>query len=574
MENKVELIRKSNDIVEVISSYLPLTKKGKNYFGVCPFHDDTNPSMSVSSDKQIYKCFSCGASGNVITFVMDYEKVDFKEALSILAKRAGIDFIKSNVKEKEAQFDKYYKMYDLALKLYQNNINSKYGTDAIKYLENRYITKEIIKEFKIGLSLDKNELTKILLNKGYTNKEIEDYGLSNGIYDLYFNRIMFPLFDTNDRAVGFSGRIYKNKDSSKYINTKETPIFKKGELLYNYFKAKDFVRQEKKLLIVEGFMDVIRLYSIGVKNVVALMGTALTKDQISLIKRLSKNIILCLDGDQAGKKAMNSVGEDLTNAGLNVSVVVLKEDLDPDEYVIKYGKDSFISLCDNPISYSEYKILYMREGLDLNDLDTKTAYINNALKEIKQENDLIKQEFLLKKIAVEFDIDISILRNNLKKVEKYSKIEALNAKPAPKNKLTKYQKATYDILYTIMNNYEACKYYEKHLNFLPYKNARYLANEIIYTYKINGKLVLADFITSLHDKPELLQLVKDILKNVSIEQSNLEAFKDYIAVIHDYNKNQEIDRLKKLMNEESDSAIKAKYLEQIRLVKIGSESND
>ena len=321
-------------------------------------------------------------------------------------------------------------------------------------------------------------------------------------------------------------------------------------------------------------MDVIRLYSIGVKNVVALMGTALTKDQISLIKRLSKNIILCLDGDQAGKKAMNSVGEDLTNAGLNVSVVVLKEDLDPDEYVIKYGKDSFISLCDNPISYSEYKILYMREGLDLNDLDTKTAYINNALKEIKQENDLIKQEFLLKKIAVEFDIDISILRNNLKKVEKYSKIEALNAKPAPKNKLTKYQKATYDILYTIMNNYEACKYYEKHLNFLPYKNARYLANEIIYTYKINGKLVLADFITSLHDKPELLQLVKDILKNVSIEQSNLEAFKDYIAVIHDYNKNQEIDRLKKLMNEESDSAIKAKYLEQIRLVKIGSESND
>lgn len=574
MENKVELIRKSNDIVEVISSYLPLTKKGKNYFGVCPFHDDTNPSMSVSSDKQIYKCFSCGASGNVITFVMDYEKVDFKEALSILAKRAGIDFIKSNVREKEAQFDKYYKMYDLALKLYQNNINSKYGTDAIKYLENRYITKEIIKEFKIGLSLDKNELTKILLNKGYTNKEIEDYGLSNGIYDLYFNRIMFPLFDTNDRVVGFSGRIYKNKDSSKYINTKETPIFKKGELLYNYFKAKDFVRQEKKLLIVEGFMDVIRLYSIGVKNVVALMGTALTKDQISLIKRLSKNIILCLDGDQAGKKAMNSVGEDLTNAGLNVSVVILKEDLDPDEYVIKYGKDSFISLCDNPISYSEYKILYMREGLDLNDLDTKTAYINNALKEIKQEDDPIKQEFLLKKIAVEFDIDISILRNNLKKVEKYSKIEALNAKPVPKNKLTKYQKATYDILYTIMNNYEACKYYEKHLNFLPYKNARYLANEIIYTYKINGKLVLADFITSLHDKPELLQLVKDILKNVSIEQSNLEAFKDYIAVIHDYNKNQEIDRLKKLMNEESDSAIKAKYLEQIRLVKIGSESND
>lgn len=572
MDKTVETIRKANDIVEVISNYLPLTKRGKNYFGVCPFHDDTNPSMSVSADKQIYKCFSCGASGNVITFVMDYEKVDFKEALKILAQRAGITLNQNYIKITPNKYEKYYKMYDLALKLYQNNINTSLGEPAIKYLEDRSITKDLIKEFQIGLSLDKDSLTKILTKKGYTPAEMEIYGLGNGIHDLYINRIMFPLFDTNNNVVGFSGRIYNHIDSSKYINTKETPIFKKGELLYNYYRAKEFARLEKNLILVEGFMDVIRLYSIGIKNVVALMGTALTKEQINLLKRLSHNIYLCLDGDEAGQKAMNTIGEELTKKELSVSVITLKENLDPDEYILKYGKDSFLGLYQNAISYSEFKLNYLKSGLDLNNLEEKADYINMTLKEIKQEDDEIKQEFMLKKIEAEFDIDINILKNNLKKIEKYSKIEALSKSPDKKPKLNKYKKATYNILYTMMNNYEACKYYEKKLNFLPTKEARYLANEIIYTYKINGTLSLADFITSLNDKPELLNLVKDVIKNVNIEESNLEAFKDYITVITDYNKNQEIKRLKSLISEESDPVKKAQILEKIRLAKIGSEN--
>ena len=574
MENQIEIIRKANDIVEVISSYLPLTKRGKNYFGVCPFHDDTNPSMSVSKDKQIYKCFSCGASGNVITFVMDYEKVDFKKALNILAKRKGLTIASKYVKTVPNKYDKYYKMYDLALKLYQNNINSSLGEVAIKYLENRSINKDLIKHFKIGLALDKDNLTKILTQKDYTRKELEDYGLGNGLHDLFLNRIMFPLFDTNNNVVGFSGRIYNHVDSSKYINTKETPIFKKGEMLYNYYSAKEEIRQAKNLILVEGFMDVIRLYSIGIKNVVALMGTALTNTQINLLKRLSTNIYLCLDGDEAGQKAINNIGEELSKKDFNVSVIVLKDNLDPDEYILKYGKESFKSLYENAISYSEFKLNYLRLGLDLSNLEEKTEYINMTLKQIKQETDEIKQEFMLKKIATEFDIDINILKNNLKKIEKYSKIEALNKSPSQKPKLTKYKKATYNILYTMMNNYEACKYYEKHLNFLPTKEARYLANEIIYTYKINGTLTLADFITSLTAKKELLDLVKEVIKNVNTEESNLEAFKDYITVIKDYNKNQDMKRLKKLINEESDPVKQAEILEKIRLAKIGSEKND
>lgn len=571
MDNQINEIRKANDIVDVISSYLPLTKKGKNYFGVCPFHDDTNPSMSVSKDKQIYKCFSCGASGNVITFIMDYEHVDFKEALSVLAKKAGISFQGGNVKNTTTKYDKYYKMYDLALKLYQNNINSSLGKNAIEYLENRKISKDLIKEFKIGLSLDKNSLTNILTKKDYSTIELEQYGLGNGYNDLYVNRIMFPLFDTNNKPVGFSGRIYNTQDTSKYINTKETPIFKKGELLYNYYRAKEYVREKKNVIITEGFMDVIRLYSVGIKNAVALMGTALTKQQISLLKRLSHDIYICLDGDSAGKKATLKVGEDLTESGCNIKVISLTENKDPDEYILKYGKEGFESLYENAVPYSEYKLYHMRDGLDLSNLEEKSNYINQVLKEIRQEDDEIKQELLLKKLSLEFDIDINILKNSLKKIEKYSKIEALKTNPSPKKKLDKYQKATYDILYIMLNSYEKTKTYEKKLNYLPYKEARYLANEIIYTYKMHGSLVLADFITSLTDKESLLNEAKEVLKYAGDDEANLEAFDDYMTVIKDYNKNQEINRLKSLIKEEIDPVKKAKLLEKIRLVKIGSE---
>ena len=569
-DETINNIRSSNDIVEVISEYLPLTKKGKNYFGICPFHDDTNPSMSVSKDKQIYKCFSCGASGNVITFVMDYEHVDFKEALAVLAKRAGISFSKNIVKNNN-KYDRYYKMYDLTLKFYQNNINTVKGKNAISYLENRKIDKEIIKEFKIGLSLNDNGLSKVLSTKGYSAEELDTYGLGTGDGDLYLNRIMFPLFDTNDRPVGFSGRIYTgNTNTSKYINTKETPIFKKGELLYNYYRAKEFTRLDKKLIIVEGFMDAIRLYSIGIKNVVALMGTALTKNQISLIKRLSTNIYLCLDGDKAGRNAMQTIGKELTQNGLNVFVIPLRDNLDPDEYILKYGKDSFINLYQNPINYSEFRINYMKEGINLDSIEEKSSYINTILEEVNSETDDIKKEFMLKKISSEFDIDINILKNNLKKSKKYSKIEALSKEPAKKEKLNRYEKATYEILYYMLEDYEASKYYEKKLNFLPTKEARYLANEIIYTYKKNGDLVLADFITSLSEKENLLNLLKEVLKNVDGDLLNREVFEECAEVIRKYNEKEEIKRLKNLMNEESDPIKKAQLLEKIRLVKIGS----
>lgn len=566
----IKEVRSASNIVDVISSYLPLVKKGKNYFGVCPFHDDNNPSMSVSEDKQIYKCFSCGASGNVFNFVMDYEKIDFKSALYLLAKRSGIN-VSNNLVKTNNKNDKFYEIYNIAEKYYQNNLNTSLGLEAKSYLHNRGIDDELIKHFKIGLSLKEQDgLVNLLVKKNYSIKDISLIGLSNMDKDLYINRIMFPLFNTNGNTIGFSGRIYNTKSDSKYINTRETLIFKKGENLYNYHLAKDEARKEKSLIVVEGFMDVIRLYSIGVKNVVALMGTSLTKEQTTLIKRTSTNIILMLDGDNPGKKAIVNVGHILEEENLRVNVVALPEELDPDEYILKYGKERFINLLNNPIEYSEFKINYLKEGKDLTKIDEQSSYVNEVLQELSNIDDDIKKELILKKLEKEFNLDIEFLRNKLQNMQKSGKIETLKKPDDVKLiKLDKYQKATYAILNEMLNNYNAIKTYEKRLNYLPYETARYLANEIIYYSKHEKDFVLADFITQVSDKEELALYLKEVLKydNEVVSMAN---FDDYLKVIEEYKKNQEIKRLKELMKKEVDQEKKALIADKIRLVKMGS----
>lgn len=567
--NLINEVRFKNDIVEVISSYLPLTKKGKNYFGVCPFHADTNPSMSVSREKQIYKCFSCGASGNVFNFVMDYEQVDFKEALNILAKRVGLTV--GNFKPtKEKKYEKYYKMYDLTVKFYQNNLNSEEGVKAKEYLASRKIDEDLIKRFKIGLSLrEKDTLTKILLKKDYTLKELEDYGLGNGHNDLYINRIMFPLFDNNGDPVGFSGRIYNGSHDSKYINTKETNIFKKGELLYNYHEAKESVREKKYLIVVEGFMDVIRLASVGIDNVVALMGTALTKEQITLLKRLSNNIYLCLDGDKAGQKGIYQNGLLLEQENVNLYAIVLKDDLDPDEYVLKYGKASFESLLENPTSFSEFKVDYLKGDYNFASIDDKSKYINQVLASLSNVTDDIKKELILEKLAKDLEINIEILRKKLQNDQKYSKIKTLKKTPVQSTKKDKYQKATLVILNYMLEESKFRIIYERKLNYLPYPLARQLANEIIYYAKQNDGLVLADFITYLSDKEEVSNYLKEVINYEVVGEKDEASFEDYLNVIKSYNQLCLIKKLKEEMQKEVDPLRKAKIADKILEVKSG-----
>lgn len=567
-------IRRKIDIVDIIGERIPLVSRGKNFFGVCPFHDDSNPSMSVSREKQIYTCFSCHATGNVFTFLMDYEHIDFREALRYLGERVGVNVSGINIKPKSTKYDKLYEAYSFSVKYYQNNLSSSYGHMAKSYLASRGITDEIIKEFEIGLSLEtRDDLTKLLVKKDYDLATLNRIGLASDDHDIYNDRIMFPLYDVSGKVVGFSGRIYKDNGQNKYLNTKETEIFKKGEMLYHYHIAREECRLKKSVIVMEGFMDVIRASTIGIKNTVALMGTALTKEQINLLKRLSNNIILCLDGDGPGVHAAMSIGDTLLEQGIEVKVIALPDNDDPDTFILKHGKDRFIGLIENPMNFSDFKIAKLKENVDFRSDEEKANYINAVLKETTLVNDPIRVEVVLKRLAKEFDLSYNTLemRFNDFKTEKKVPVQQNNNVVFKEKviKKDKYIKAVEQILYFMLNNDMAVSQVERERLVFPSEESRALSSEIIYYYKKYGNINVADFYTYVQDKENLLILLNEILAGNYNEKTTKEELFEYFRVIRDYGINQEIKRLTNLMKKEVDPLEQAKIVEKIRKLRIG-----
>ena len=384
------------------------------------------------------------------------------------------------------------------------------------------------------------------------------------------------MFDPEGHIVGFSARIYDGSNQNKYLNTKETIIFKKGNCLYNYHIARDFARREKFLFIVEGFMDVIRLSSIGYKNVVALMGTALTDEQISLIKKLSNNIYLCLDGDNPGRDAALSNGELLTKSKLNVKVITLpnnKGEHDPDEYIIKYGKERFVGLVESAINYSDYKINSLKNGVNFNSDLELSNYINSVISEASKIDDEIRREIILKKLANDVNISYNTLEKRLNEYLEFKKItskkEEKKEKKITKPILTKYDIAAYNLIYSMVNNSEFIKLFEEKKVQLMTKELRSLASEICYYYKKYGNINMADFYTYLSDKEELLTIFNHITSINLEDNAGINAINDYIGVIEEYRVRQEIKRLNELIKQEIDPIEKAKIAEKIRLLRIG-----
>jgi len=564
-------IRSKVDIVDIIGERIPLVSRGKNFFGVCPFHDDTNPSMCVSREKQIYTCFSCHATGNVYTFLMNYEHIDFKEALKYLGDKVGIDTGSIKIAKKSTKFDKLYDAYNLSLKYFQNNLNSGIGKEAKAYLAKRSIDEKIIKEFEIGLSLEtRDDLTKLLTSKDYDLVTLNRIGLSSDNHDIYNDRIMFPLYDVNGRVVGFSGRIYKDVDQNKYLNTKETEIFKKGEMLYHYHIAREACREKKSVIVMEGFMDVIRASTIGIKNTVALMGTALTKEQISLLKRLSNNIILCLDGDGPGQHATESIGDNLLEQGLEVKVIVLPDPDDPDTYILKNGKERFEGLVDSAINFSDYKMQKMKESVDFRSDEEKAAYINKVIVEATKLNDPIRQEVILKRLAKEFDIGYNTLEMRMNSLQQDKPKEETIAIPKKKStKKDKYTKAYEQILYFMLNKDWIITQVEKEKIIFPTEVMRTTCSEIIYYYKKYGTINVADFYTYIQDKENILTFLNSILAEDYVEDTTKDELFEYFKVIREYIKKQEITRLTNKMKKETDPLEQAKIVEKIRKLRLG-----
>ena len=573
--SKIEEIRKSVNIIDIISEYLPLTQRGRNYFGVCPFHDDHSPSMSVSPELQIYTCFSCGATGNVFKFVMDYENLTFIDAVKKIADKGGIDIKLNGIKSKKILNSDLYEMYEIAKKLYQNNLNSKYGKEAKEYLAKRDIDDEIIKEFGIGLSLLKSDiLTNTFLKKEFKNNDILKSGLivqsNHGMHDIYNNRIMFPLENLEGKTVGFSGRIYNTKDTSKYINTKETDIFKKGEILYNYHRAKDSCRLAKTVIIMEGFMDVIRAYTIGIKNVVASMGTAITKNHANLLKKLAPNIILLFDGDAAGEKATLSCIEELENVGVIPKIVRLEEDLDPDDYIRKYGKEKFLNKLDNPINVMEFKMQHMRATNNLNDPNELAKYLNECLRELNKIDDDILREVTIKKLVNESGIEEDLLRSKLSK-----KVEAKKAKVVREvHDYKKHEIAERNLIFYMLNSDNVIRRYMNKIVFLPTDSYRTLANKIRYFYEEHdNKFNVADFYTYIaNGENESLQNTLDDILNMNLSQEyKEEEIEDYFKVINKYNLKKQQNRIQDELKEEIDINIKKEKLKKLIELKLRGE---
>lgn len=564
-------IKSKVNIVDVISEYLPVEQKGKNYFAICPFHDDHNPSMSISPEKQIYTCFVCGASGNVFNFVANYEKVSFVSAVKKVAQKAGIKLdinVKDDYKPKDTKYDKYYKMFDITNKYYQNNIKSVYGKKAIEYLHNRKIDDDVINEFEIGLSMNDNNVSKLLEKKGYDVNELIDIGLcgkkDNFIYDIFRNRIMFPLYNLDGKPVGFSGRIYNGEKDSKYVNSKESIIFKKGNLLYNYHRALSHAREKHQIIVVEGFMDVIRLYTIGIKNVVATMGTAITKEHANLLMKLSKNIVLCFDGDKAGEKATISALDALEKIGITPKIIRLEDDLDPDDYIIKKGSDAYLTHLNNPMSSVVFKINIDKSKTNFNDYNEISTYLKNVSKELEKIDDKVVYELTVNKLSKETGVSCDTINDMVKSIPK-NEVKVITKRTSLKK--DKYQKAEEYLVYYMLRNVDAVLIYQNNVSYLNDPILSKIAMEILEFYEINRYINITDFTVFLEDKIDLIEKSL-IIDDLSLpDEVNTDILMDYVKTIDEGILKREIEKTKKQIKEEMDVAKKISLTEKLRNLK-------
>lgn len=405
----IDEVRQTNDIVDIISQYVHLKRSGRNFFGLCPFHNEKSPSFSVSPDKQIFHCFGCGVGGNVFTFLTKIEGINFVEAVQTLAERSNIQLptLESNGDTaKEMLKAKVYKVNEFTANYYHQNLYKPESKIAQEYIKKRKLTNETLKSFQIGFSGKFDELYQELKKQGFEEPEILESGLVNkndrGQYiDRYRNRLMFPICDSRGRVIAFGGRVLDDS-KPKYINSPENVVYSKGRNLFGLNVAKK--GDIKQLLIVEGYMDVISLHQRGITNVVAPLGTALTQQQGWLLRKSSEKIILSFDSDEAGLMAKMRALDILQDMGCDIRILQMEGAKDPDEYIIKYGNARFQNLVEKALSVIEFKVKVLKQNLNLEVVNDKIKFLNEIAKLIAKVDNTIEREVYIEKIAKEYDI--------------------------------------------------------------------------------------------------------------------------------------------------------------------------
>ena len=417
----IDEVKNNNDIVDIVSQYVALKRSGRNYFGLCPFHNEKSPSFAVSPDKQIFHCFGCGVGGNVIHFISKIEGLNFRESIELLAEKANITLPKlESIGDNKTQElkDKIYQINKETAYFYHENLYKPSAKPAQEYVKKRKLNNATLKSFIIGYSGNFDELYKFLKSKGFSDEAILASDLVNrndrGQYiDRFRHRLMFPIQDVRGRIIAFGGRVLDDS-KPKYINSPENLVYSKGRNLFGLFNAKK--GDTKKILIVEGYMDVISLHQRGITNVVASLGTALTEAQGRLLRRSSEQVILGYDADGAGQEAIMRGLDILKNLGCDVRVLQISGAKDPDEYVTKFGPDRLKKCIDNAISLVEFKVKALKKNLNLDNTGDKIKFLNEVAKILSKVENSMEQEIYIEKISKDYNISKESIYSEIKKI--------------------------------------------------------------------------------------------------------------------------------------------------------------
>ncbi len=551
------------DIVAVISSYIPVTKKGRNYVAICPFHDDTSPSLTISPEKQIYKCFSCGAAGNAISFVANYEKIPYYDAVRKVAELVGFSDERLEKRSYSRPIDKdkeaLYKCLEDLTSYYQLALGSEEGTEAMNYLESRGLDASIREKFRLGYAPNDGAATcSFLQGRGHSLKTIEDSGVSymaNGQpVDKYRGRVIFPLTDINGRVIGFSARALDKEAESKYINTQETPIFHKSSVLYNIDHAKEASKQAGYVYVTEGFMDVIALERAGISSAVAIMGTALTKEHIALLRQLRCEVRLCLDGDLAGQEATMKASNLLAKSQITYRIVDAGGDSrDLDEILESEGKEALVAHISRLSERLDFALAYYEKTNPLKTNEDRKKLINSFLPILYNLKDPMDKENYIYKLAEVTGYNHEIIRNELAKyrppVEANTTIREIDktihdATPVSEQKeLRRLRKAQADFLHQMIKTSDAICYYRDNNVNLEYQPYRAIAD---YLVEMESQGITTDLSTLIgfiaardNENEETKQYLTQLATDIEIKRGTekvpytTELVADYVKTMQD-----------------------------------------
>jgi len=566
-QDTIDRIRDSADIVDVVSHHVDLTKRGRNFFGLCPFHNEKTPSFSVAPDKGIYHCFGCGNGGSALNFIMEVEKISFVEAVTQLGKKLGIE-VQNSGDDSNEFFGKLYEIHKLATELFHETLFSDRGQKAKEYLLNRGLNEDSLKLFKIGFVPEESSyLFNSIKSKNYDKEIMEKSGLfgfsKSKTYDRFRSRIMFPISNTAGKIIAFGGRIFEKDDPAKYMNSPETPLYKKSEVFYGLDITREAIRKKESAILVEGYTDLIQLYQAGVKNVVAVSGTAFTERHVNQIRRFTSKVYLCYDGDLAGKNAARKAGYSLLKGGIDSKVIVIPDGLDPDDWINRDGKNEFVS---NGINKSLELLKFHLKSCNYTKKSPseRSAIMDEILKEVSEVQDpLIRQDFV-KKLALVDRIEENEVLQKLTLQMKKRNYNYSEDEDKSRDTLfnSTHEKAELGIIKVLVSNDEDARtFIKKNLKINQIKNPK--LNKLVETLLTTKEASPLEIISTFNSSEER-ELISKTLMDEDDTSSIIQMAEDCLKTLKKLSIEKKIDQMRiKIREMESKNQDTTKLIKEI-----------